>query len=619
VRFSVAALIVAIVLLAPIRLGSQVAEHNSGLVAGIVVDRNSGRPLPDAVVTIERHPLSQVGTGLPQRVVTDADGQFVFTSLPKSRVIVQTARAGYVADEATSVFDLDLADRPRIVDLRFQLVKGAAVTGRLLDETGDPVVDTSVQAHRIVYSGGRPFLDFAIAGRTDDRGIYRISNLMPGDYVVAVPYQSIAVPVSVLNESASADAAIKRTASLDVASLLPMIAPEGSTRAERRGDFVLQSPPGTLLPHLSRDPDGVLTYRTTFAPSSEQPVGASVISLEPGGEVSGIDIRLMPLTGLQVSGKVSSTLGPIGRVTLRLIDMATTLPDSAASAVASVLSDGSGAFTFLNVPPGSYRIRAQYLTQSRTLLWADESISVGRASIANVVVTLRPAATMRGRVEFKGSRPGPTADELRRLQLRQQFVRLQPADSRASNKFYSAEVDASGSFTFDVDGSLFLVVPTTVGAWTLKTATLGSRDLTVSAVGANDVIDGVVITFTDDPVKVEGTVTTSAGSTAQGGTVMLFPANERDWTYLGRLPRRFFSATTASGGAYSFSPVPAGEYFLAAVIEMPSTDLEAVKLPGALRDWMNPAVLSALAKQAVRIHVEDTESVRQDLRAIRVR
>ena len=69
--------------------------------------------------------------------------------------------------------------------------RGSVITGTVLDEHGEAVPGTPVRALRYVMQSGQRTLQSAGSGQTDDRGVYRIYGLQPGDYLVfATPRNS---------------------------------------------------------------------------------------------------------------------------------------------------------------------------------------------------------------------------------------------------------------------------------------------------------------------------------------------------------------------------------------------------------------------------------------------
>ena len=90
---------------------------------------------------------------------------------------------------------MELADGQKIQTLEISLPRASAIIGRITDELGDPMPNTSIfpmqwryyrgERRLVPVSGGGPF------NQTDDGGNYRITGLEPGDYyVMAVSRES---------------------------------------------------------------------------------------------------------------------------------------------------------------------------------------------------------------------------------------------------------------------------------------------------------------------------------------------------------------------------------------------------------------------------------------------
>ena len=63
--------------------------------------------------------------------------------------------------------------------------KLGAITGTVIDEAGEAVVGVQVRAlERTAGGGARAFAPAGAMVTTDDRGVYRISSLPPGEYIV---------------------------------------------------------------------------------------------------------------------------------------------------------------------------------------------------------------------------------------------------------------------------------------------------------------------------------------------------------------------------------------------------------------------------------------------------
>src|SRR5688572_12325911 len=137
-------------------------------ISGRVVADDSGDPIANARVVLN-FPGKPGGS---DRVVavSERDGRFVLPVLPGRHNIVATkprfARGQVTVDAGTDAGEI-------------RLRRGAAISGRIIDEFGDPVI-----AARVFVETNRG-AGVASTG-TDDRGEYRIGGLSAGTFTVAV-------------------------------------------------------------------------------------------------------------------------------------------------------------------------------------------------------------------------------------------------------------------------------------------------------------------------------------------------------------------------------------------------------------------------------------------------
>ena len=71
------------------------------------------------------------------------------------------------------------------LSLKIQMVRGGVITGTIYGEDGEPQRNIQVRGLRQMMSNGvRRWLQSGYAS-TDDRGVYRLFGLQPGDYIVS--------------------------------------------------------------------------------------------------------------------------------------------------------------------------------------------------------------------------------------------------------------------------------------------------------------------------------------------------------------------------------------------------------------------------------------------------
>ncbi len=157
------------------------AAEPAGEIAGRVVCAQTGAPLRNALVSLR---LNESDGRSPRSTVTAADGRFILAKVPAGSYTVEVEKAGYRRREQEPL-SLSVATGGRRADLEIKLWRAGAMSGRVLDWDGEPLVLARVRAHAVRHQNGRPELVPREEVLTDDRGEYRIPGL-PGDrYIVS--------------------------------------------------------------------------------------------------------------------------------------------------------------------------------------------------------------------------------------------------------------------------------------------------------------------------------------------------------------------------------------------------------------------------------------------------
>jgi protocatechuate 3,4-dioxygenase beta subunit len=577
-----------------------------GVITGQVIDGVSGRPVSAAVVSIAGAGVApaRVVAGEPQgppQILTGSDGRFVFRGLAPGSVTVHASKIGYAQGAsgrrrpggATQAVVLTAGQPSANVSVR--VWKNGAIAGRVIDEAGEPVVGVQMRVlQRAVSSGRRQFSAAGNVSFTDDRGMYRFSNLVSGDYIVLASPPAVSMRATIFQD-------IGRTGrgAGELASAIVGMSPAGVQVGEAwmpLGRGVAVPPPVAGRLHI---------YPPTFHPSAQTPAQAAVVTLGSGEERSSADIQLMPVPTARVSGTLLSPAGPAEMVPIRLIPAGIQEMPAEGLAPTSV-SDASGAFAFAGVVPGQYTLRATGTLRGsgNQLHWVELPISVAGDDIDSVAATLSPPLRISGRVQFEGNSPRPATAPGRPF-VPVPFT-LEPVETSTLGTGSIASTGADDGFSLYgyLPGRYRVRVSNSPKGWMFKGAMLNGVDVSETPFDLAKDISDLVLTFTDRWTGISGTV---QGQAADAATVIAFTTDAQAWVNAGANPRRLRSARANMSGQFGISSLPPGDYY---VVAIPEDDAA---------DWRTPEVLESLARAATQITILDGEHKTIDVRIREVR
>lgn len=590
------------------RTGDQEAAQTAS-ISGTVTVAGSGQPARKARVSLS-------GAGLRSSRTTSADdaGRFVFAALPAGRYSVRVSKPGHVnvsygqrrPDGPGTPIQVNEGQR---IDIQLQLPRGGVITGTVLDEHGEAIPGTPVRALRYAMQSGQRTLQQAGNGSTDDRGVYRIYGLQPGDYAIA------ATPRNTTNfpqvEALQADVAALR-GRMEAA---PVNAAAARTRAERVA--VLES----MMP----TDDAVAGYAPVYYPGTTAPAMAATVTVGVGEEKAGVDFSLQLVPIARVDGVVVSTSGEAAQnIQVTLMNLGDALPGVGSG---SARPDEAGRFSIPNVAPGQYLLVARgtigppgrggrgrgQLAQlagrgpgaagragaDTVRLWAMTEVSVDGQNVSNLVLTLQPGITITGRLVFEGTAAVPS-------DLSQVRVTAQPADPSGAVRALAAPapgiVDSNGRFTINsvVPGRYRITAAGGLQGWTLASSTISGQDtLDFPIEVKTQPISGAILTLTDRRTEISGTIVNEQGQPAPDYTVVLYPSDREYWT---PASRRISTQRPGTDGRFTFRNLPPGDYRIAPVLDPE---------PGA---WYDPTFLDQLENTALRVPLGAGEQKVQNLR-----
>ena len=630
-----------------------VAPPARGLIVGRAVDALTGAPVANVLVGLSMRSGPGYGATLPPtapntKLVTlmaDAEGRFVVRDVPQGSFLLLATAPGYIVANygqgrpAGLARTIDLGSGARI-DVTIPLWPHAVIDGTVTDEAGEPVVGVTVRALRRAANGpgGQPRYQPATETTTDDCGYYRLSQLAPGQFLVCVPQTQATVPASVVDRFVQSAAARGGGAAggrlLDLMNSVSAVpSPGGGLRVD---DLLLQSSgSGRLMTNPPPTATGaLLVYPTTFYGASAARLAAS-LTAKPGADRSGVDIQLLPVKTVRVSGLVTADGRPVSHIPVRLIRTGgEVLQNDAGLEAATAVTGDDGRFVLLGVPPGTYVLKA-LRTPRLTLppglasnpavvaafggptpppgtaaateppVGAQMDVVVPDADLQGIVVSLRPGARVTGQLVFSGASRTPTSQELQAVGLL--LVSEDGGTPGTGIQVFRAAADGTFTATPPAPGRYLVTALRVPAGWHSTGILLHGQPLSGPIDLRGDDVRDVSLTFTDRVAVIAGTVRTAAGAASASGEVALFSVDHDAWVADPLNPRQPQIARASNEGVFTLDGVLPGDYYLAAVDDADVPDIA------------DPDFFEALSKYAMRVTVAAGETRSQDLTVGRVR
>jgi hypothetical protein len=571
-------------------------------ISGTVIVAGAGQPARRARVT-----LNATEGGGSRTAMTDEEGRYAFSDLAAGRYSLSVSKTGHVGVTYGQTrpgrpgTPIQLTDGQKFA-ANLQLPRGSVITGTVIDEYGEPTPGTQVRVMRYVMQAGRRTLQQSGAGATDDRGIYRVYGLQPGEYIVSAAPRNNGPSVDVGRLQA------------ELAQVREQIAGAVGNAAAAQ----LATRASMLQGQLPQQDEQTTGYAPVYYPGTVSAAQAGAVMLGLGEERASVDFQLQRVPLARIDGTVVNSSGQ------QTDNVQITLTDPAAPAAGAITmatrADSEGRFHLANVPPGTYRLIARAAVaqaggrgspgplggirplgpQSTAIrLWGSVDVPVDGRNLTNVLVTLQQGLTVSGRVAFQGTTQQPPADLTR---LRVNLMPADPAGMPGGMQNAAGTVDASGKFTIAsvVPGLYRLTAGGAGNGWYIDSAIVEGQDtLDVPfEVKPGSAPTGAVITFTDKQSQLSGTITNQRGQPAPEQTLILYSADERFWV---PQSRRIRSTRPSTDGQFTFIGIPPGDYKLVAMVDVET---------GA---WFDPAFLQQIDAASTRITINEGEKKIQNL------
>jgi protocatechuate 3,4-dioxygenase beta subunit len=557
-------------------MGPRQPKTGTARLRGRITALDTGGPVRRAQVRVSGPDIGS------KTAVTDAEGRYEFRDLPGGRFNVSATKSGFVSVQYGQLrpFEsgkaIDLVDGQLMDKADIAMPRGGVISGRIVDEFGEPIADAFVNAMRSAWVGGRRRLQ--ATGRTattNDLGQFRIYGLSPGEYYVSATFRGGEMMGMEFAMAMSGGAA--------------GVGPIGSNPSSG--------------------------YAPTYFPGTPNGAEAQKIAVAAGQEAQNTDFSLLPVKLVKIAGTVISSDGkPVEG------SMINAMPRNGDGFSMMMMgnaarSDKNGNFTMSNLAPGDYILQSRSFTimtsgggdnmMVTARIGGDGAegetgylpLTVGTEDLTGVVLMTSKGGTASGHLTFEGGAK-PTA-------LTGIHLSAQSADTDGGPMMGSGGASVKPDATFTLNGlsGTRVIRPTNLPpGWMLKEVRVNGADVTDSGIEfkPGEAVSGLDIVLTSKLTEVKGAVTAAGSQPVKDYTLVVFSDNPDRWT--APSSRYIASARPDQEGRFQVKNLPAGGYYAIAVEYLPQGE------------WNDPEVLERLRPTATKFTLGEGESKVLDLK-----
>jgi hypothetical protein len=466
-------------------------------VEGTVINSATGEPIKKADVVLS--PMSPSTS--PYVTTTDAAGHFLIDEVDAGRFRLYASHSGYI--QPTSPYGnprylapFTLEKGQNLKETVLNLAPQGVISGRILDEDGDPLGNVKIQYLSIFYKRGKRRLEANADTKTNELGEFRLPRLSPGKYIISA-----------------------------------------TSEPDEMGQRVHERPIRSVRTTAQE------AYVTTYYPSTLNPSSASPIEVIPGAQVSGINITLMRTRPMRVKGRVTTE-----RLSRQVGIMLVSRSEASNGDISrEAEADSSGAFQLDGVAPGSYILYAAAEVEDKRYS-ARMPLEVRDANIDGIELVLEPPAEIQGRLVVEDNGDLKSNPWRLLLQSRADTSQARWLHLQDESTFKIEGIGFEGPYDVKPGG-----LP---GNFYVKSIRLGDQDVLATGFdltpGSTEVL---TLVLNPNGGQIEGSVQNLKDDPAIGAKVTLIPdEGHRSYSSF------YKTAETDEHGRFSIKGVAPGEY-----------------------------------------------------------
>jgi protocatechuate 3,4-dioxygenase beta subunit len=446
---------------------------------------------------------------------TDQNGAYEFKEVRAGRYSISASKGSYLTisygqQRATDApKPLEILENQIVERLDLTLPRGGVITGRVVDEFGEPAPEIQIATQRYQFvQGQRRLVPAGRMASTNDIGEFRLYGISPGQYYLTATWRN------------------------------PNIGP-------------------------SANPNDRTAYAPMYFPGTTNADSAQRLTLAAGQQLDGVVMILSPIKAARVSGTATGADGKPMAPAMIMVSQTNTGFGFSMSGATQVRPDGT--FTVVGLAPGDYSLRAQRMggPSPDGPETAMANVTVAGEDVSDVQLTGAKPSRLSGRVIVDPAAVSSLPPTLM-LSLYPMNVMGIPAPppppARIGDDFTFETKSAPGRMRLTLGGG-FNAPPT---GWAVRTVRLNGVDVTDAGleVKPNEEVSGVEVELTNKLTTISGLVTNSRGEASKDYTAIVFAQDKDRWTGGSRYQG---SGRPDQDGRFKITGLPPGEYYIIAV------------------------------------------------------
>jgi hypothetical protein len=326
-------------------------------VRGTVRNTVSGEAVRNALVTLDplaspdfpATPAQEVAPPRTKAAISGPGGEFYFDGLPAGHYLCSARKPDFMPEDRSPLNSGDIvlprtaADGP----IQLNLTPYGAIQGRVVNQYGEPVEYVLLVVLSVHASDGEQVTNEVVRLRTNQRGEFLVTRVLPGKYYVKV------------------------------------VGRDGGTE--------------TLAGIEKADYAAWESFAPSYFGGARELGSATPIEVAPGS-IPRADFRVELQPAFRIRGKLEGFTAS-APVTFELLQ-----GDEPAEPQRAIVKGATGDFEILDVLPGTYTLRA---TQDKKR--GELAVSVAGADVREISIALEPGMTVSGTTHLVGASAPPAA------------------------------------------------------------------------------------------------------------------------------------------------------------------------------------------------------------------